>query len=566
MNDKVRLLELVDETPEWSPDTGGLPSAAEADTASGMLHPEKRKPGRPRKKTADDDDGSGSPEVVREGRGGKRLLSILGGMASEISLYWDNLGESYISFADGRLERLGKNNSLEQRLSLLYYKTTGETLGRDSFTAAVIVLAAQAKETGMEIELFTRSGEFDGRIYYDLKNCRALSMGADGWEVDPHPPVFFRTFSTQQPHPDPVKGGDPWLFFNHTNVAQENRLLLMVWIITAFVPRIPYPALLVSGSEGSGKSTFSKFLKRIIDPSAVGLQDMPRKDDDFDLLLYKHYCLALDNLSSLPVSRADRLCSAITSAYIEKRMLHTDVDTIILPCSPRLILNGINALTNRPDLLDRSITIRLDRIDPTKSRAIVEVDGAFDRDLPEILGGIADTLSRAMTIFPEVTLASYPRMADFCRWGYAVAEALGGRGGEFLKTYAGNSVKLSDSLLENNTFMSALVQLMSDTRLIKGTFKGIIDRLYAIATPDRNDFSFPTARTFRAHLERLRPSLEKVGVFFEFGRHTSKGYTVELFKKEPPPTWAMLATGDGSDQAAGGVPDDLIFDASELPE
>ena len=92
--------------------------------------------------------------------------------------------------------------------------------------AAVVVLAAQAKKTGTEIELFTRVGEYEGRYYYDLKNRRALSMGPEGWEIDRDPPVFSRNFATQQPHPDPVTGGDPWRFFEHVNVAEENRLLL----------------------------------------------------------------------------------------------------------------------------------------------------------------------------------------------------------------------------------------------------------------------------------------------------------------------------------------------------
>lgn len=519
------------------------------------LPAKRRGRGRPRKEPREDED-SGSPAPVSEGRGGKRLLRILAGMQSEIRLYWDNLGESYISFADGRLERLGKNNSLEQRLSLLYYRTTGETLGKDGFTAAVIVLAGMAKEVGMEIELFTRAGEYEGRFFYDLKNGRTLSTGPDGWEIDQRAPVFFRSFSTQQPHPDPVTGGDPWLLFDHTNVTDENRLLLMVWVITAFVPRIPYPALLVSGSQGAGKSFFCKLLKRIVDPSATELQESPKKDEDFDLLLYKHFCLALDNISSIPVARADRLCSAITSAYIEKRQLHTDLDTIVLPCNPRVILNGINALTNRPDLLDRSITIHLERIEPTQRRIESELNEAFNNDLPRILGGIADALSRAMSIYPGVKLPSYPRMADFCRWGYAVAEALDGRGAEFLKAYAGNSVKLGDTLIENNTFMSSLVQLMdADNLTVSGTFKQVIDRLSAIVVPDRNDYSFPTPHTFRRHLERLRPNLEEIGISFVFGKHTNRGYTVELTRKPPPPNWAAAAAAD-----------DIVFDDEELPE
>ncbi len=569
MNDKALLLEIVASTTEWTPDTY-RPSDTTPDALPAADLPAKRRPGRPRK-DSEDSDSSDSLEVVREGRGAKRLLKILAGMRDDFSLFYDNTGTSYIAFVGWGLEPLGKNGALEERFALLYYKTTGETLGSDGFLATVKVLAGLAKETGTQIELHTRAGKHEGRIHYDLKNGRSLSMGADGWEIETPPTVYFRQFSIQQAHPDPVKGGNPWLFFDHTNVAEEYRLVLMVWLISAFVPNLPFPALLVSGSAGSGKSFFTGLLKRTIDPSVAALQDNPKKDEDFDLLLYKHFCLAIDNLSNLPIARADRICSAITGSFIEKRVLHTDTDTIVLPCNPRIILNGINSISNRPDLLDRSIAIQLERINPTKRIAVEEMNKSFEADLPDILGGIADTLSKAIAIHPTVKLASYPRMADFCKWGYAVAEALGGRGAEFLKAYGNNAAKLGEGLIENNTLMSGLVQLLdADRMVIKGTFKEIIERLAVIVTPDRSDYSFPTSHTFRKYMERLRPNLEELGITFMFGRnHTNKGQTIELTKGPPPGNWSSAAdvmpSGWKVDKPmSAGIADDLVFEEEEL--
>lgn len=191
-NNKALLLKLVEETPVWSPAADGDAEPVIAVPATDP--PAKR--GRPRKvqpETVEGDD-TGTPPLVAvrgEGRGGKRLLKILKGMAEEVTLYYDNYTESYISLADGVIEHLCVNKSLQERFALLYFKETGETLGADGFASAVLVLAAQAKQTGQHIELFTRAGWHDGRIYYDLKNRRSLCVTAEGWSLQPGPSLIF---------------------------------------------------------------------------------------------------------------------------------------------------------------------------------------------------------------------------------------------------------------------------------------------------------------------------------------------------------------------------------------
>lgn len=152
MNDKNTLLELVASTPEWTPATTKSSDTTTINSTDADL-PEKRKAGRPRK----DSDDFGKAEVVGGGRGAKKLLHILAGMQDDYRLYYDNTKISYIKFTGKGLEPLGKNGALEDRLALLYYKTTGETLGSDGFVAATKVLAGLAKEIGTEIELHTRS-------------------------------------------------------------------------------------------------------------------------------------------------------------------------------------------------------------------------------------------------------------------------------------------------------------------------------------------------------------------------------------------------------------------------
>jgi energy-coupling factor transporter ATP-binding protein EcfA2 len=235
----------------------------------------------------------------------------------------------------------------------------------------------------------------------------------------------------------PTVGGDPWKAFDCCNVPEENRLLLMVWLIAAFIPNdFQYPALLVSGSGGSGKSYLSKILKRIVDPADdEELHVMPKKNDTLYKLLAEKRLLALDGIIKISNNFADRICSAISNSCIEKRVPFSDTESIVIPLPARIVLDGIAPLTNRTDLLDRSISIRLEQIPTDKSKTEDQLDAEFRADLPGILGGIADTLSKAVTIHSTVNLKSIQRLPAFTKWGFAVAEALGNRGAEFIEAY-----------------------------------------------------------------------------------------------------------------------------------
>ena len=81
----------------------------------------------------------------------------------------------------------------------------------------------------------------------------------------------------------------------------------------------------------------------------------------------------------------------------------------------------------------------------------------FKRDIPAILGGMLDTLSKAMRIYPDIQLSELPRMADWFVYGYSVSEALEeGLGNQFASDYFRNIGLQTEDLLYNNSFFSSI--------------------------------------------------------------------------------------------------------------
>lgn len=545
-NDKVRFLELAGAAVPWEP------SAPSVEVVQG------------RRKKSRDHNPSASPDELQGGRGAERLIPLL----DDFPLYLDDSGCGFL-FHNGRLYPLdSKNRELVEELSFLYWTITGKALTKDAAGATITYYSAKARRDGEALELFNRIGERSGGFYYDLMNGRVVELLPESWRIIPAP-VMFRTFNHQQPQPDPLPGGDPWRLFDFVRVPEENRLLVLVAVITCFIPRINHPALAISGPQGSGKSFAQSVIKQIVDPSSMILSMMPRKVEELPLLLSRNHMTAIDNQSSFTGEIADLLCAAITGGVLEKRVLHTDSDMLAVKVPGVITYSAITSVSDRPDLHERTVRIVLDRIPPQERRTERVIWKEFSAALPSILGGAFDLIVKAMRIHPEVEdrLHELPRMADFATWGYAIAEALGGRGNEFLQAYTGNASMATADLLEHNTFFSAIVQGMERPEGVKpGTFAEVLFELRKIVDPEgeKNNFksldkdhSFPKApQGFRGKLERLKIPLEDLGISYVIAENrTNKGRMLcNFFKRSDGPAPVQTAP----------VLDDLVFDDSEV--
>lgn len=555
-NVKARLLELVEAAPEWHPsETSPVETFPEATEAEKDARDARRRRSR-------DDDSSSSPDDTGGGRGLQRLWPLV----EDLPLICDTTGKPYLVLDGRRLEALEpRNGNLVSSLLWLHFQTTGKGVAKEAVSQTIHLLSAKARAEAPRVPFWNRNAECEGYYFTDLKNGRSVRKTPGQWEIVTDAPVCWYDFNHQLPHPDPVPGGDPFRLLTFVNVTEEQRLLFVVAVISAFIPRISHPALNFTGAQGSGKSSASRIVKQTVDPSAASLLTMPAKPEDLDLLLFRHHVVPLDNLSGLPDAISDRLCNVISGAVLEKRSLFTDSDTTLLPCSPVVVFNGITQLVRRPDLADRTITITLERIDPANRREEREMWEEFEKELPGILGGIFDAISRAMAIFPTVKLRNLPRMADFCRHGFAIAEALGGRGEEFLRAYADNAAMQTADLHETDTLLAAIVQRMDTAGELEGNFREVLSILHEIAQPAKNDRSFPSsARSFRGHLERLRVPLLDMGITFTIrdGR-TNRGRIVTFAKSHKGPESAAWGAVN-QEPAPFAEVEDLEFSDDEL--
>ena len=141
------------------------------------------------------------------------------------------------------------------------------------------------------------------------------------------------------------------------------------------------------------------------------------------------------------------------------------------------MLNGINVVAQKSDLLDRTILYRLERIPKNLRRSEKDFWNEFEEAKPKILGAIFEVLSLAMRVEPTLELPVMERMADFTRWGAAVAEVLGDGKDAFLTAYLENIQIQSREAVEGDPVGAAIQALMATRDEWVGTPTQLLDAL-----------------------------------------------------------------------------------------
>ena len=242
---------------------------------------------------------------------------------------------------------------------------------------------------------------------------------------------------------------------------EEDKILLIVYIITLFIPAIQHVALQLHGEKGSAKSMLQVFIKELVDPSRVKLLTIHKDRMEFIQQIAHNYLAFYDNLKYMPGWLSDEVCRAITGAGGSKRVLYSDDDDYIYEYRRCLGFNGINLVLTEPDAMERSIAIEQYRIRPIDRKQEKEMLSMFYELRPQLLGYIFDILGKALQIYPTIKLQSLPRMGDSAIWGEAIARAMGFKELQFLSIYNNNIKRQNIETVERSALGQAIARFLN---------------------------------------------------------------------------------------------------------
>lgn len=468
-------------------------------------------------------------------------------------LFHDQFQEPHAAqHGDGRVVAKLRSKPFRRWLSKLAWEHLHKAVRGEALQGALSVLEAKAVLDGPAIELHVRVAWHDSAIWYDLGDGRAVRVRPDGWEIIVKPPILFRRFPHQKVQVEPQLGGSLETLFSFVNVKGDAlRLLLTCDIVSSLVPDIPHVVTAVHGPHGSAKTTLLGTKKELIDPSAIQTLTPPDNLREFVQLASHHYFLPLDNLTSLPDWLSDALCRLVTGDGFSKRELYTDDDDVVYAFRRVAAINGINLVVSKPDLLDRCLIYGLKKIPKAERREDRELWEAFEKAKPEILGAMFDVLAGAMRELPSVQLTELPRMADFARWGCAIAVAQGREANDFLEAYGENIGRQTEEAISASPVAQTVVVLMESRDQWQGTPTQLLSALEDIGVHARllrksangniSTKGWPgAAHVLTQHLNVVRSNLIDVGIEIEERRGDRRLIEIRRGRQE-------RESSDGSD-------------------
>ncbi len=412
----------------------------------------------------------------------------------------------------------GFNNWLSSR----YYEVAHGAPSSIALRSVLRTIEAKAQYDAPERTVHVRVAGNRNSIYLDLcdEDWRAVEISAGSWRVVEKPPVRFRRASGMQSLPTPAHDGSLVALRPFVNVkSQADFVLVVSWLLAALRNVGPYPLLVLSGEQGSAKSTFTAMLRSLVDPNAAPLRALPREERDLFVAANNGHVLAFDNVSGLPSWTSDTLCRLATGGAYAARRLYSDDDETLFEAQKPMILNGITDFVTRSDLADRAVFLTLEPIPDDCRQPERELWDDFNALRPRILGALLDGVAMGLRRLPHMTLESLPRMADFALWAAACELAFWPQG-TFETAYRGNRNEAVDNVIDADIIASAIRTLLATVRSWKGTASDLLAVLQRVAGQHEiKSNSWPrNARVLADRLRRSKTFLRLIGIQIDFRR------------------------------------------------
>lgn len=404
----------------------------------------------------------------------------------------------------------------------------------------VVAKASETRSILKRCQTFIRAASLGKKTFIQVgdQEDTILSIDESGWQIEENVPVKFIQAPRMLPLSEPAfdREIEIKLSYIFNFACDEQERLLLDWLTGVLMGRGPFPVLLLTGEQGTGKSTAARMLKDLVDPTAAPLRGEPENQRDLMIYAEQNYCLCFDNLSFIPNWLSDCLCRISTGGGFATRQLYTDSEEKVFNSMRPVIINSINDIVVRPDLLERCIVIEFKPIPDNRRRTESKMWRDFEEAKPLLLGRLFD---RIRTIYRNIDQVErmhlrLPRMADYVSSMIAAGMDEGEEPETTISRYIKHREHIEQINLESDDVANAIVNLLEENPYWEGSshklFNDLRMRVNDAVLRSRNWPETPKTLTWR--LKNLSPILRRNGIEYVVVKdEISHRNTYRLYKK-----------------------------------
>ncbi|MBR2507255.1 MAG: hypothetical protein IKB70_10245 [Bacilli bacterium] len=442
-------------------------------------------------------------------------------IVEEVNFYADEVNENevYAEFSfDDHTEFCSISSPRLYAFLNVYFRSFTSDFEMVNFKPLINVKRDETILFGSKVKVHTRIAGNENRICFFLADdsWHSVVISPKGWKILQQTKYKFikKPNTKEQVFPKNCKKKTlDELLRKFINMEEESYVLFKIALIQYFFPNSSHYIAIISSEHGTGKSTITKLIRELIDPSVANVSFIPDNPEEIKNHLANNMVVAFDNTKHQKDIISDILCSAVTGSSFTKRTLYTTAEETILNVHNIVILNGINIVPNKSDLLERSILFELKKIPSAKRKTDKKFWDTFNKYKPYILGEIFSIISIALGIRKDLSLKKTHRMSDAYTDMVAIAMAMGYTEEDFSQIFYSNRNKLEKAYSDGNYFVSSIVEYMEECRNNKPIENTMTHIYQLIKTFKKGDIKFfpKSASAFSRKLKEEESSLKLAG-------------------------------------------------------
>lgn len=428
-------------------------------------------------------------------------------------------------------------------ITRLWWKRTHGTARRQAVIDALYALLSDTYPTR---PLSVRVARIPAGYVIDLGDGHFAHVTPGRWHVNADPgEAMFRRKKGFMPLPEPRgKWADIGRLWSHVRATPAQRGVVVGWLIAALMPDRPCPILLITGEQGTAKTSSGRRLIAAVDPQSSPLRQPPHSEIDWTVAAGSSRAVGLDNVSHIEPWFSDALCRVVTGDALVKRALYSDDGLSVVAARSAVLITAISVGALRDDLISRLVFADLEPVPAGQYRSESDLDRQWAEDHPMILGGLLDLLAKVLA--SDAQADGSDRLADFAETLSRIDDV---SGSQVYKSWSGDLRSAQMEAVEDDPFASAVFQFMAGRDQWSGSAGELLVQLTEPGGPDGRPL-LPdrrgrewTPRGVAGALKRASAGLRLLGVSVSQAARTHGGHRGwHLVAVEPP----RNVTGDGS--------------------